>query len=116
MDPTQCYLEMFAAMRDGDLFTARQHALALQDWLHRGGFFPPNYSPHYFPQVCASRAACSEPMLAPLNRWDAIASMKLVPFALFLRSIVSIGDQGWIRSSGAGGEGLRSPAESHGGS
>jgi hypothetical protein len=45
MDPTQCYLEMFYAMRDGDLVTARERALALRDWLHRGGFSPPNYSP-----------------------------------------------------------------------
>ncbi len=45
MDPTQCYLEMFAAMRDGDLATARERALALRDWLDRGGFSPPNYSP-----------------------------------------------------------------------
>lgn len=45
MDPTQCYLEMFAAMRDGDFATARERALALRDWLDRGGFSPPNYSP-----------------------------------------------------------------------
>ncbi len=45
MDPTQCYLEMFAAMREGDLFTARERAVALRDWLDRGGFSPPNYSP-----------------------------------------------------------------------
>ncbi len=45
MDPTQCYLEIFTAMRDGDLLTARQRALALRDWLDRGGFSPPNYSP-----------------------------------------------------------------------
>lgn len=45
MDPTQCYLGMFTAMKDGDLFTARERALALRDWLGRGGFSPPNYSP-----------------------------------------------------------------------
>ena len=45
MDPTQCYLEMFAAMRDGDLATARERALALRDWLDRGGFSPPNSNP-----------------------------------------------------------------------
>jgi hypothetical protein len=45
MDPTQCYLEMFEAMQDGDFATARERALALRDWLHGGGFYPPNYSP-----------------------------------------------------------------------
>ena len=45
MDPTQCYLEMFAAMRDGDLATAHERAWALRDWLDRGGFSPPNYNP-----------------------------------------------------------------------
>ena len=45
MDPTQCYLEMIAAMQAGDRATAREHALALRDWLDRGGFSPPNCSP-----------------------------------------------------------------------
>lgn len=45
MDPTQCYLEMFAAMQAGDFATARERALALRDWLRKGGFSPPNYSP-----------------------------------------------------------------------
>ncbi len=31
MDPTQCYLEMFEAMQDGDFATARERALALRD-------------------------------------------------------------------------------------
>jgi hypothetical protein len=44
MDPTQCYLEMFDAMREGDLATARERAEALRDWLESGGFYPPNYS------------------------------------------------------------------------
>lgn len=44
MDPTQCYLEMYEAMRHGDLATARERALALKSWLDRGGFYPPNYS------------------------------------------------------------------------
>ena len=42
MDPTQCYLEMIAAMQAGDRATAREHALALREWLDRGGFSPPN--------------------------------------------------------------------------
>lgn len=45
MDPTQCYLEMFTAMNERDFSTARERALALRDWLDKGGFSPPNYSP-----------------------------------------------------------------------
>lgn len=44
MDPTQCYLEMYEAMKDGDYATARERALALRRWLDSGGFYPPNYS------------------------------------------------------------------------
>jgi hypothetical protein len=35
---------MFHAMREGDLAKARERAVALRDWLKRGGFYPPNYS------------------------------------------------------------------------
>lgn len=44
MDPTQCYLEMFEAMKAGDFATARERALDLKEWLDRGGFYPPNYT------------------------------------------------------------------------
>lgn len=44
MDPTQCYLEMYEAMKKGDLAAARERALALKEWLDRGGFYPPNYT------------------------------------------------------------------------
>ena len=44
MDPTQCYLEMFEAMKAGDFATARERALALKEWLDKGGFSPPNYT------------------------------------------------------------------------
>ena len=44
MDPTQCYLEMFEAMREGDHATGRDRALALKQWLDSGGFYPPNYT------------------------------------------------------------------------
>ena len=44
MDPTACYLDMFAAMNDGDLETARELALSLRDWLEGDGFYPPGYS------------------------------------------------------------------------
>lgn len=45
MDPTQCYLEMLNSMNDGDLTTARQLAVALSEWLAKGGFHPENYPP-----------------------------------------------------------------------
>lgn len=45
MDPTQCYLEMYEAMKAGDLHTARERAVALREWFDRGGFPPPNYNP-----------------------------------------------------------------------
>jgi hypothetical protein len=51
MDPTQCYLEMYEAMRAGDLRTARERALALRDWLSRGGFPPANYSRQKFMSI-----------------------------------------------------------------
>jgi hypothetical protein len=44
MDPNQTYLDMFAAMRDGDHETARELALALKDWFARGGFYPYQYT------------------------------------------------------------------------
>lgn len=31
-------------MKEGDLATARERALALKEWLDRGGFYPPNYT------------------------------------------------------------------------
>jgi len=45
MDPTQCFLEMFHAMQDGDPVTARERAVDLRDWLESGGFYPLDYSP-----------------------------------------------------------------------
>jgi hypothetical protein len=44
MDPTEAYLEMFNAMNEKDLETARERALGLKHWLGRGGFYPPNYT------------------------------------------------------------------------
>lgn len=44
MDPNQTYLDMFAAMRDGDLATARELALALKHWFANGGFYPYQYT------------------------------------------------------------------------
>ncbi len=40
MDPTQCFLEMNEAVKNADLETARERALALRAWLDRGGFCP----------------------------------------------------------------------------
>ncbi len=45
MDPNQTYLDMYHAMRDGDHETARELALALKEWLARGGFYPYQYTP-----------------------------------------------------------------------
>ena len=44
MDPTACYLDMYTAMKRKDFETARELALALKQWLDRGGFYPPNYT------------------------------------------------------------------------
>lgn len=44
MDPTECYLEMYEAMKVKDFATARERAVALRAWLDRGGFYPPRYS------------------------------------------------------------------------
>ena len=44
MDPTTCYLDMFAAMTDGRWEDARELAIALRDWLDDGGFYPPGYT------------------------------------------------------------------------
>ncbi len=40
MDPNATYMEMFYAMRDGDLSSAREHAITLQEWFAKGGFYP----------------------------------------------------------------------------
>lgn len=40
MDPNQAFLDMFAAMRDGNHETARELALALKRWFDNGGFYP----------------------------------------------------------------------------
>lgn len=44
MDPTTCYLEMYEAMRHDDHEAAREKALALREWLDKGGFYPPRYT------------------------------------------------------------------------
>ena len=44
MDPTAAYLDMYEAMKEKDLETARERALGLKEWLGRGGFYPPRYS------------------------------------------------------------------------
>ena len=45
MDPNRTFLDMFAAMRDGDHATARGLALALSDWFAKGGFYPYQFTP-----------------------------------------------------------------------
>lgn len=44
MDPTEVYLEMFYAMRDGRRPEARRLALKLRDWFDNGGYPPPLYT------------------------------------------------------------------------
>lgn len=44
MDPAECYLEMYDAMRRNDFVIARERAFDLKTWVQRGGFYPPNYS------------------------------------------------------------------------
>ena len=65
MDPTQCYLEMFEAMKAEDFATARERALALKEWLDRGGFSPPNYTEEevrgYLANVLRRTAGYAEP-------------------------------------------------------
>ena len=39
MDPTACYRDMLTSLQDGDNEAAREHALNLQGWLNRGGFW-----------------------------------------------------------------------------
>ena len=43
LDPTTCYSEILTLMRDGDSAAAREHAMNLQHWLNRGGFWPQGY-------------------------------------------------------------------------
>ena len=45
MDPTQTYLDMCHALNTGDLAAARERAIALREWLARGGFYPEGQSP-----------------------------------------------------------------------
>ena len=64
MDPTTCYLDMFAAMNDGDLEAARELAIALRDWFDDGGFYPPNYTEEEVAAYLNSvlrRTACVSP-------------------------------------------------------
>ena len=44
MDPTECYLDMYVAMRDGQFSLARRKAVSLKRWLDAGGPWPAFYS------------------------------------------------------------------------
>lgn len=44
MDPTGCFLDLYAAMHDEDSDTARELARALRAWLERGGFYPTGFT------------------------------------------------------------------------
>lgn len=54
MDPNQAFLEMFEAMKAGDLETARERALALKAWFAKGGFYPHQYTPQAMHAYIAS--------------------------------------------------------------
>ena len=53
MDPTACYLALLDAEEDNDLDAAREHAIALRDWLRMGGFLPAGYTSHEVNMVIA---------------------------------------------------------------
>lgn len=44
MDPNACWKEMIDAMNDGDKELAKEFAIDLRNWLHRGGFEPNDYN------------------------------------------------------------------------
>lgn len=50
MDPDRCYADMLHDFNLYEYETAREHALALRQWLDRGGFYP-RYTPR--PEVDA---------------------------------------------------------------
>jgi hypothetical protein len=56
---------MYEAMMNGEFVTARERALALREWLKRGGFYPPNYSEEevrgYLANVLSRTAGMDEP-------------------------------------------------------
>lgn len=54
MDPNQCFLDMFNAMKSGDCETARELARALKQWFRRGGFYPYQYTPEAMHAYIAS--------------------------------------------------------------
>ncbi len=44
MDPNTCYLDMYAAMKNGEHEEAREHAFTLKDWIGKSGFHPVHYT------------------------------------------------------------------------
>jgi len=44
MDPTEVYLDIYYAMRDGRRVEARELALKLKSWFDDGGYPPPRYT------------------------------------------------------------------------
>ena len=41
---SNCWKEMIDAMNDGDKELAKEFAIDLRNWLHRGGFEPDDYN------------------------------------------------------------------------
>jgi hypothetical protein len=54
MDPNQTFLDMFEAMKTNDFETARELALALNDWFAKGGFTPHQTTPEAMHAYIAS--------------------------------------------------------------
>jgi len=59
MDPNQIYLDVFNAMQQGDHPTARRLAIALRDWLDRGGKYPFHHPPKAMDAYLASVLCCT---------------------------------------------------------
>ena len=69
MDPTQCYLDLLAAIELRDVETVEEHAETLRAWLARGGFAPADFRRvpllEWMPEpVCRDLTLCNQ-MVAP---------------------------------------------------
>ena len=60
MDPHHTYCDILAAINAADLETVRELALALRQWLDRGGFYPPGQVPSSVDALLQSVLACTD--------------------------------------------------------
>jgi len=65
MDPDACFLQLIAALQDGELETAQDRVEDLHVWLQRGGF-----PPHGFFIAEAVDSLKDVPRLAPGTAWN----------------------------------------------